>query len=333
MRRTAIRDLVILTVGALTASVLFAQVEPLRGVVVNPADHGVRDVRVVLRDPADGGTTFEATTDEDGAFSIAIDQLRPGLELYLHKDGYDDVTIPVTAQQLVVASFRVVMQASEVEKPTPTPSPIPSWIDDRLEQRERAVELYNEAVELYEEAEDNAEAKKAALRMMREAASLDPMFAEPLKAMIGVALKQQNWAEVSRLSEALLRIDPNDEDAVQNLYVSLIIVRHFERVGDAAKRLISIDPEKISYVEQHAKQFYENGIFRMARALYQALTEVAPDMANGYLNLGLCCASLGDVDCTRSSFETFLELAPEDHPDLENVRLELANLATGEGGE
>ena len=110
-------------------------------------------------------------------------------------------------------------------------------------------------------------------------------------------------------------------------------MRHFKRVGEAAKRLISIDPEKIADVESHAEEFFKNKIFVMARALYQALTEVAPDMPNAYLNLGISSAALGDVEATRAAFETFLRLAPEDHPDIETVRLDLAALDTAEEPE
>lgn len=308
-----------------------AQGAALPGVVVNNADHGIKDVRIAVADADGTPLGVELTTDADGGFELPGELLRPGNTLVLRKDGYDEVTLTIGPQHLVMARIRVVMQLTPAARPTPTPTPI--WAEERSQQRTKAVELYNEAVELFEEADDNAEAKAAALRMMREAASLDPMFPEPLQALSAHAMKIQNWAEVSRLSEALLRIDPDDADAIRNLYASLVITHHFKRVGEAAIRLISSDPEKIAYVEQHAHEFFENSNFKMARALFEAITRVAPDAPNGFLNLGVCCARLGDRECTIASFERFLELAPEDHPDRATVAGDLANLRTGESPE
>jgi tetratricopeptide (TPR) repeat protein len=208
-------------------------------------------------------------------------------------------------------------------KATPTETDL-SWLATTVEEKERAIHLYNEAVEQFEE--DNPQEKKAAELKIREAASMDPDFAEPLRFLGRLAMQRQNWAEASRYSEALIRIDPKDEEAIRDLYVSLVIMRHFKRVGEAAKLLIAFDQENISHVERHAQEFFKNDQIVMARALYEALSEIAPDPINAYLNLGICCTSLGDVEGTRAAFEAFIEIAPEDHPDLESVRRDLAGL-------
>jgi tetratricopeptide (TPR) repeat protein len=310
-----------------------AQTEPLNGIVVNEADHGIKNVRVVLRAPGTDTIIDEHRTDEDGRFSLPMDSIRPGYELHLHKDGYDDVTLTISPQQLVVANLRVIMSLDR-SAPTPVPTPRPTQPPTLAtpDQRNKAVKLYNEAIEQWEEAEA-PEDKKDALRKIRQAASMDPTFAEPLTVLSRIAIENQKWAELSRYSEALIQIDANDEQAIKNLYVSLIITQHFKRVGDAAKLLISSDPDQLAYVEQHAQEFYKNENFRMARALFQALTEIAPEAPNAYLNLGLCCYKLGDVEGTRSAFGTFVELAPEDHPDLDLIRQELDKLPPPEAPE
>lgn len=318
-----------------------AQPAPLRGTVVNRSDHPLAEVRVELRSPDGGDPLDEQTTGDDGDFSIAMDKIRPGLELHLHKDGYQDLVLTIQPQHLVMADIRATMnRVRTAPSPTPKPTPAgpgaqgadPSWLSTTPEEHERAVRLFNEAVKQWEEAESETQ-KNDALRKIRQAASIDPNFPEPLQILSRLAIKRQNWAEASRYSEALIRIDPMDEEAIQNLYVSLIVMRHFKRVGMAAKRLISIEPEKIADVETHAHKFYTNNLFEMARALYQALTEVAPDDPNGFLNLGLCCSQLGDVECTRRAFGTFLAIAPEDNPDRAAVESELAALGEQETPE
>lgn len=316
------------------APVTFAQLEPLRGTVVSKADKPLEEVQVVLRSPDSTDAIEEIITGTDGAFSIPMEILRPGYEIHILKDGYDDVIVPVNPQQLVVATLKVTLLRTRGES-RPTPTPKPDLDKERLEaateRRERAIRLFNDAVEKYEDEEDEKQSRIEALQMFRESASIDPTFREPLQILARIAIKNQNWAEASRHSEALIRIDPEDEEAINNLYISLVIMRHFVRVGEAAKRLISIDPEKIAFVESHAAQFYRNNLFVMSRALYQTLTEIAPDMPNGYLNLGLCCAALGDTEGMRAAYEKFIELAPEDNEDLDAIRQQLAGLdAPGE---
>lgn len=331
---------VIVLVVTTTVRAAFAQMEPLRGTVVGKSGKAIEEVQVVLRDPDGGDVIEEFVTGEDGVFSIPMESIRPGYEIHLHKDGYDDHVVPIDPQQLVVAAISVTMlrtPGEHVAHPTPTPAPKDDEEEKRAaaaERRERAVRLFNDAVEKYGDDKEPKYSKIEAMRMFREAASIDPTFPDPLQILARIALKQQNWAEASRYSEALIRIDPTDEEAINNLYISLVVMRHFKRIGEAAKRLISIDPEKIAYVESHAAEFYKNEQFEMARALYQTLTEVAPDMPNSYLNLGLCCAALNDTEGLRAALEKFIEIAPDDHEDLEAVRQQLAALdSAAEPGE
>jgi tetratricopeptide (TPR) repeat protein len=303
--------------------------------VVSKADKPLEEVQVVLRSPDSADAVEEMVTGEDGAFSIPMEILRPGYEIHVNKDGYDEVILPVNPQQLVVATLKVTLLRTRGAPPPATPTPSRDLAKERLEataeRRERAVRLYNDAVEKYKDDEDEKQSKIEAMQMFRESASIDPTFREPLQILARTAMKNQKWAEASRYSEALIRIDPTDEEAINNLYISLVIMRHFKRVGEAAKRLISIDPEKIAYVESHAAEFYRNNLFVMSRALYQALTEVAPDAPNLFLNLGLCCSALDDTEGMRAAYEKFIELAPEDHEDIEAIREQLAALdAPGE---
>jgi len=311
----------------------FAQAEPLRGTVINKAEKPIKNVEVVLRAPGASESIDEQITDEDGKFTIPMESLRPGYELYFHKNGYTDVTLPISPQQLVVASINVIMQPTLTApaagpakvKPTPTPSLVMSA------QQKKAIELYNKGVEAWEEAKSASDEnerieKREALMMIRQAASLDPTFAEPLIMLSSLAMKSQNWAEASRYSEDLIRIDPNNIDAVRTLYFSMVIMRHHIRVGEAARRLAKTDPSTIPSIEEHAQTFFKNEIYLMAGAMYEVLTEISTDPVNAYLNLGVCRAALGDAEGMRAAFETFLEIAPDDHSAIESVKNDLAAL-------
>jgi cytochrome c-type biogenesis protein CcmH/NrfG len=336
MKNRCVQVLVLALAAAASAAVcrpVFAQTEPLRGTVFNKTDNPIKNVEVVLRTADAAEVIDEQITDEDGGFTIPMESLRPGYELHFRKDGYNDVTLPITPQQLVVASISVVMQPTFVapssQRVNPTPTPPPSLVIP--EQRKKAIELYNKGVAAWEKAKSASDAnepaeKKAALMMIRQSASLDPTFAEPLIMLSRLAMKNQNWAEASRYSEDLIRIDPNDIDAIRTLYFSMVIMRHHIRIGDAARRLAKADPNTIASIEEHALAFFQNEVYLMAKAMYEALTEISPDPVNAYLNLGLSCAALGDVDGTRAAFEAFLERAPADHPYIETIRQDLAAL-------
>jgi len=311
----------------------FAQAEPLRGTVINKAEKPIKNVEVLLRVPGASEPIAKQVTDEEGKFTIPMEALRPGHELFFHKNGYTDVTLAISPQQLVIANISIMMQSTFTApaanpagaKPTPAPSLMMSA------QQKKAIELYNKGVEAWEEAKSAADGeeqreRKEALMMIRQAASLDPTFAEPLVMLSSLAMKSQNWAEASRYSENLIRIDPNNIDAVRTLYFSMVIMRHHIRVGDAARRLAKADPNTIPSIEEHAQTFFQNEIYLMAGAMYEVLTEISPNPVNAYLNLGACRAALGDVEGTRAAFEEFLERAPADHPDIESVKNDLAVL-------
>jgi tetratricopeptide (TPR) repeat protein len=312
-----------------------AQDGRIPGTVTDDKGRPLAGVQVVLRS-ADGMESIEQdTTDREGSFSIAVDNLRPGHVLYFHRQGYDDTEVVIQAQQLVVATLKVTMSRTvrvdpnAAPQPSP-PRPTPVGIEVMTEQEKRAIRLYNEAVKQFEDADaddpKSEQDRKDAERKFREAASLDPNFEEPVRILLRLAVKKQLWAEASRHAETLIRIDPSDEEAVRTAYLSLILVKHFERVGLAAKRLVAVSPESITAVQEHAAAFLEAENYMMARALYEALAEILETSADTYLNLGFSCAALGDVEGTRAAFEMFITLAPEDHPNLENVKNDLANL-------
>ena len=305
----------------------------IQGLVVDDKDNPLRGVHVVLQSPSLPDPIEEHTTDNMGGFSLDAGNVRPGREIHLRLDGYVDFVLPIGAQHLVVAKIQLTMTRSErlaeaapPSRRAPKPTPVPSRELLMSDDRKRAIQLYNEGVEEFEEADDNEAKKKAAEQKFRQAASIDPTFAEPHRLLLRIAIKQKNWAGASRYADDLIRIDPNDNEAIRTLYLALVLLRHFDRVGDAAVLLAKTDPETVSTIEEHAQTFFENDLYVMARALYQALTEIYPKSPDAYLNLGLCCASLGDVEGTRAAFEVFLEVAPKDHPNYDTVKADLASL-------
>ena len=332
---SAVRFVVAAAVLAASTLVAGAQPEPVRGIVTDRHGQPLAGVEVELRTPDAADPVERATTDREGAFRLTADEIRPGRELHLRRTGFTELVLPLTAQHLVVSRIELTMTrevaigaepAQLDDKPAGRADP--GTVELMGDQRRRAIVTYNEGLTKYEKGDrTNDEAlQEEGVQLLRESAALDPTFAESHRLLARLAVKHRNWAEASRYAEDLLRIEPDDSEAIRTLYLSLIVSRHHIRIVDAAKRLITADPNSIDTVEEHARTFFANGNYVMARALYQALAEVSDDRANASLNLGICSAALGDVEATRSAYETFLELAPDNHPDLETVKKDLAAL-------
>lgn len=310
-----------------------AQPESVQGVVTDGDGRPVAGVEVVLREAGGGDVVERHTTDREGAFTVGPGELRPGRELALELDGFEDLVLAVGPQHLVVSRIELTMTRSvrmgaEPAAPSEPREPAERRYEPMSKQRERTIRLYNEAVKQYDDGvrknieEDVLEAETK----LREAASLDPTFAAPHRVLARIAVKNQNWAEASRYAEDLLRIDANDIEGIRTLYLSLVVLRHHLRVGDAAVRLAEAEPSTITSIEEHARTFFGNGAYLMARELYEALAQVLEDPVTAYLNLGICCVALDDAEGARKAFESFLELAPEDHPDIPMAREQLESL-------
>ena len=94
-------------------------------------------------------------------------------------------------------------------------------------------------------------------------------------------------------------------------------------------RSIEISPRNVAWY--YAGQFYtEQGRFEEARVMYeQALAKIPPWFAPIHMRLGLTYEALGDLSRAETEFEQYLELAPVDAPDRENVRKHITTLKGG----
>jgi Flp pilus assembly protein TadD len=262
---------------------------------------------------------LEATTKKKGTFLVRTPDRGVIYEVRCRLDSYADAVVQVQPTSAEIAFVEIVMEKpatvveqAETAAPTPTARPV---VQEASEQRQAAIPVFNAGVEALQAGE-----LAAAAEQFHQAAEIDPEFSAPHRALAAIAMEREDYAAAAEASERLLELEPDDPEGIRTQYFAALMLGDTGRITSAARRLAATDPPAVeTEMLSHAHQLFENNQFETARALLAGIVEVRPDLAEAHYLLGLCCNSLGDADCARAAFETFLELAP-DHPDAATAR-------------
>jgi Tfp pilus assembly protein PilF len=294
--------------GTIQGKVRNEQGEPLGGVLVMVTTES-------------SSIPLEATTRKKGTFLVRTPDRSEIYEVRCRLDGYADTVVYVqpTSAEIAFVEISMARSAAVVERaetaaltPTPTPRPVAEQVS---EQRQAAIPVFNAGVEALEAGE-----LAAAAEQFRQAAEIDPEFSAPHRALAAIAMEREDYAEAAEASERLLELEPDDVEGARTLYFAVLMLGDTERLTPAARRLATTDATVVeTEMSSHARQLFENNQFELARTLLEVIVEVRPDLAEAHYRLGLCCNSLGDAECAKPEFQTFLELAP-DHPDAATAR-------------
>lgn len=175
------------------------------------------------------------------------------------------------------------------------------------EAREEAIPVFNEGVTALE-----AEDMPTALEHFRRASEIDPDFAEASKAMAAVAMELEEYQAAAYAAENLVRLEPDNVDAIGTAYFAELLLGDIERLIPSARRLADANPDVVSReMLQHAGVLFDEDLLEGSKSLLEVVLEKEPDLAPAHFQLGLTCNSMGDVECAKGAFQRFLELAPD----------------------
>ena len=176
--------------------------------------------------------------------------------------------------------------------------------------RQEAIPVFNEGVTALE-----VQDMPTALERFFEATKIDPDFAEAQIATAAVAMELKNFQIAADAAEEILRLQPDNTDAVGTAYFAELMIGDIDRLIPSARRLADANPELVSnQMLQHAQVLFDDNELAGSKALLEVILEREPELAPAYFQLGLTCNMLGDVECAKRALARFLEVAPDD-PD------------------
>ena len=175
--------------------------------------------------------------------------------------------------------------------------------------------LYNEGVAATKTG-DLATAKAR----FEEALALDPTLQPALSALGIVYMKEENYAAAASTAEKLLELDSENAQALQIRFDA------YRGLGDAAKAkeamtaLAGADPTALigEFFNTGVRQF-EGGDMTAARASFEQVLELDPDHPRANYQLGIVLVS-SDPAAAKRHLQKFVELAPDDDPELGTAR-------------
>jgi Tfp pilus assembly protein PilF len=228
-------------------------------------------------------------------------------------DGYRHVDTKVATTQDGSLLVEITMQEDSGPVEVPVPDQEKAEAEPELtEEQVAAVEAYNEAVRAMKAGD-----RETAKAKFTEATATDPELEEALTALAAIAYEDKDWETVADATEKLLRLQPDELRTLQMAYVANYMTGNPEGLASAARRLAELDPPMVERdFIRNAKSSFESGRSALCRALMEVAVEVQPDLADAWLQLGMCCNDQGDSSCTREAFTAFLDRAPE-HADAE----------------
>ena len=245
---------------------------------------------------------------KNGQFSIRLPDFDLVYEFTFAKEGFEVVSTelrpaPEKLSPLVVTLGRVGQ------------TPPGDSTQETSEARDLAIPVFNQGVAALETGD-----KAAALEFFRESSEIDPDFPEAAGATAAIAMELDDFATAAYAAENLVRLQPDDVDAIGTAYFAELMLGDMERLIPSARRLADANPEVVSSeMVQHAQVLFDNNELSGSRSLLELIIEKEPDAAAAYVQLGLTCNMLGDSVCTKDAFEHYLELAP-DGPDAATAR-------------
>jgi Tfp pilus assembly protein PilF len=171
---------------------------------------------------------------------------------------------------------------------------------------EEAKRIHNEAVALVK-AGDNA----AAFAKFQEALKIDPALQPALVGLATSGLKIGRNQEAAAAAEAVLKEDPQNEQAIRLRYNACLRLEDGDRLFEALVGLIAVEPDVAGKgMLKLAFDAYDANDRSRAKQRFVKVLDVYPDQPLVHYYLGLIYVSEGANADAKRHLERFVQLAP-----------------------
>lgn len=282
------------------------------GGVWTTAGEPLPNVTLTMTSTSLPGFKREFVTGDDGMFE-AEGLAFATIEIYAkkeeHRDGIFRFTMNDKPYVMKEAEFKL-QTLEEAYKELGIEPPKPR----ELTNEEKAVDLYNEAIDPYQ-AENWAAAKEIALK----AYELDPNQKAVIKMLAYIGLKQENWPDALKYSEAFLKFEPDNKNMLELVAESARLsgnAEKQEKYQEVVRQARGITPESL-YNE--AVQAINGNDDALAKKRLGELLKMDDKFEDAYLQLGRIFIREGDFENGLKNLKTFLKFAPENHKERGEV--------------
>ncbi len=267
-------------------------------------------------------------TKKDGKFTIVVPRRSWDYQFRFRYDGYHEVLMPVDPRAVGSNDIEVTLTryGARLESEIPFTEGRATTLsrsrpDPMTEERRQAMELFAEGVAELETGDTEA-AESTFLR----ATVVDPAYSEPYRALAAIAEATEDWNGAARAARALLRFEPDDLEAKWTIYRSMLRVGTEKKLASAAQGLASADRRSVDRIVNNSRDLFDVGNFPRARVLAEVALDFAPKNVEAHYLLGVSCNAAGDTETARTALGAFLDLAPEDHPEISSATAVLEGL-------
>ncbi len=286
----------------------------MRGRVTDEAGNPIAGVAVVASNPDVVPSTYSGTTNDNGRWAIMGLKANAVWAFTFTKEGFigHEMSTAVRSQR---ANADIEVSLEPIADLAGT---------GRIDESLPGVELFTEG-----NAAMEADDPVTAAAKYEEFLALNPDY-YLVYGNLGNAYRGTGDAEKARAAyQKLLDAEPDNAMANNNLGELLIEAGEIQQALPYFETVLSTTPDDPAVNYNIAELYFSQREMERAIHYYNRALEVDPAYLSAYAQLGFAQVNAGDMAAAIAAFEKYVEIAPEDDPQLPLIKDVLAALQGG----
>lgn len=287
----------------------------MQGTVTDPEGNPLEGVTVTAHNPEMTPSTLTATTDENGNWAV-LGLSNDDWKFTFEKDGY----VPYDVDTSVRGMGRNPDLDVTLEPAAPT-SGSGAGVSGDVAKRE----VFEEGNALFEQGD-----YEAAIAKWEEFLEANPTLVQVYFNVGNAHRELGNVEEARDAYEKVLEQNPADTRANYALGEMLVNDGQTEEAMPYFEKALEGNPDDAAVYYNVAELYFAQAAVEQAVTYYEQAVEVDPQYLSAWKQLGFARVRTGNNEGAIEAFQKYVELAPEDDPDLAVVKDVLAALQGGD---